>query len=64
MGGYVVKSDRPYGIWDGDDTELELRRAGHDLDIHHVSEEYPEKRSWLSVTAGSEKLAGARSVRR
>ena len=40
MIGWVCrKSDPPYGIWDGDDTELELRQAGHDLDIHHVSEE-------------------------
>ena len=48
----MVKPVCPYDIWGGDDTESELRQAGHDLDINHVSEDHPEKRDWLNVTAG------------
>ena len=46
------KSDPPYGIWDGDDTESELRQAGHDLDIDHVSEEYAGRRSLVACNSG------------
>ena len=53
MIGWVCrKSDPPDGIWDGDDTELELRQAGHDLDIDHISEEYVEK-SLVACNSGS-----------
>ena len=53
MIGWVCrKSDPPYGIWDGDDSELELRQVGYHPDIDHISEEYVEKRSLVACNSG------------